>query len=130
MMSGKLREPESLARFPELATRLVGSVWASTVMAGLIVVLVVGGFVAGFPPGWQSFVHATGALMSILLLFFLQHTTTRETKAILVKLDELIQSVGGARNEIMGLENEQLDDQERVQQKVHRDGATNLPFDR
>jgi low affinity Fe/Cu permease len=124
-MSEKLREPEQLAMFPEVATRLAGSVWASTVIAGLIVALVVGGVVTGFPHGWQAFVHATGALLSILLLFLLQHTTNRETKAILVKLDELIQSTDGARNHIMGLEDEQLDDQEKVQQKVHRDGTNN-----
>jgi|tagenome__1003787_1003787.scaffolds.fasta_scaffold19113169_1 low affinity Fe/Cu permease len=124
-MDGKLREPERLALFPEFATRLVGSVWASTLIAGLLAVLVVGGVVTGFPHGWQAFVHTAGALLSVLLLFLLQHTTNRETKAILVKLDELIQSSDGARNHIMGLENEQLDNQEKVQDRLHRDGATN-----
>lgn len=123
-MNANLREPRQLAAFPEAATRLVGSVWASTIVAALIVVLVVAGARAGFPSGWQVFVHTTGVLVSVLMLFLLQHTTNRETKAILIKLDELIQSSAEARDEMIGLEKAQLDDQEKVQESLHRERDT------
>jgi low affinity Fe/Cu permease len=118
-MDSEHRHIHRFAMIPEVATRLAGSVWASTIVAGLLVGLLVGGAITGFPHGWQTFVYSAGAVLSVLMLFLLQHTTNRETKAILVKLDELIHSSDQAHNEVMGLEHQPLHHQEKVQERLH-----------
>lgn len=114
-MDSEHRHIHRFAMIPEVATRLAGSVWASMIVAGLLVY----GAITGFPHGWQTFVYSAGAVLSVLMLFLLQHTTNRETKAILVKLDELIQSSDQAHNEVMGLEHQPLHHQEKVQERLH-----------
>jgi low affinity Fe/Cu permease len=120
-MGSVVREPRRLAALPEAFARYAGSLWTSMLAAGLIVALLITGTITGFPQWWQTFVYTTGALVSLLMLFVIQHTTNRETKAILVKLDELIQSTAGAREEMMGLEEKQIDDQEEIQNQLHRE---------
>jgi low affinity Fe/Cu permease len=111
--------PRGLGKLPDLVTRWAGSRWTSTVVAAAVVVLfIIGGFV-GFTHGWQVFVHTAGAVVSVLMLFLLQHTTNRETKAILVKLDELIQATGGAREQVMDIEDHEVSDQEELHHQLH-----------
>jgi low affinity Fe/Cu permease len=111
--------PHGLAALPDAATRWAGSQWTSTIVAALIVGYVIAGAAIGFPHGWQAFAHSGAALVSLLMLFLLQHTTNRESKAILVKLDELIQATTGAREEVMDLEDHQVSDQEELHDELH-----------
>jgi low affinity Fe/Cu permease len=85
----------------------------------VVVVLLVAGIVTGFEHWWQSLVHSTGALVTLLMLFLIQHSTNRETKAILVKLDELIQATSGAREELIDIEDHEVGVQEEVHDRLH-----------
>jgi low affinity Fe/Cu permease len=71
-----------------------------------------------FPQWWQITVYSAGALISVLMLFLIQHTTNRHTNAILVKLDELIKATSGARNEVIGIEDQQLDEQDELSNEL------------
>lgn len=97
-----------------------GSAWASGI--GIITVsgLLVAGLAAGFPTWWQTAVYSAGALVSLLVLFSIQHTTNRQTKAILLKLDELIQATHGADEAILAVEDRDLHEQERLRHRHHR----------
>jgi low affinity Fe/Cu permease len=57
------------------------------------------------------------------MLFLLQHTTNRESKAILVKLDELIRATTGAREDVMGIEKHEVGDQEDIHEQLHHRGG-------
>jgi low affinity Fe/Cu permease len=111
--------PRGLGKLPDAVTRWAGSRWTSTVVAAAIVALFIVGGIIGFPHGWQVFVHTAGAVVSVLMLFLLQHTTNRESNAILVKLDELIQATGGAREEVMDIEDHEVSDQEELHDELH-----------
>jgi low affinity Fe/Cu permease len=100
--------------FPEAVTRWAGSPWVSAAAALWAVVTISSGLVTGFPPWWQTAVYSTGALISVLMLFLIQHTTNRHTNAVLVKLDELVKATAGARNDVIGIEERQVDEQNAV----------------
>ena len=73
------------------------------VLVGLIVGLVVGKLAA---------VASIATLVTFVMVFAVQHTSSRESRALNVKLDELIR-VTAARNELIGAEDEshaQLDE--------------------
>lgn len=109
------------AALPEYATRWAGSVpasWAATaVVTGLLIV----GAATRFPHWWQTTVHATGALVSLLMMFLIQHTTERQTKAILVKLDELVIATEGASEEVLEIEKHQTGEQQEIHEELHHD---------
>jgi low affinity Fe/Cu permease len=99
---------------------IAGSAWVSGLSIITVTALVVTGLVAGFPPWWQATVSSIGALVSLLVLFSIQHATNRQTSAILLKLDELIRATGDADDIIIGLENRELHDQARLHQQHQR----------
>jgi low affinity Fe/Cu permease len=110
---------DGVGAVPDLVTRWAGSRWASVIVVATVVALLIVGAAARFDQWWQTFVYTTGALVSLLMLFLLQHTTNRESKAILLKLDELIKATTGAREDVLGIEKHEVGDQEEIHHQLH-----------
>ncbi|HEV8155429.1 MAG TPA: low affinity iron permease family protein [Gaiellales bacterium] len=72
--------------------------------AMLVLAALLGGLVAGE----LAAVSSVATLVTFVMVFALQHTSSRESRALNVKLDELIR-VTGARNELIGAEDESHD---------------------
>jgi low affinity Fe/Cu permease len=54
---------------------------------------------------WQLVINTGTTIVTFLMVFLIQNTQDRDTKAIHLKLDELIYGVHGARNSLIDLEN-------------------------
>jgi low affinity Fe/Cu permease len=66
------------------------------------------------------------------MVFLIQNSQNRDAKATQLKLDEIIRAVGGARNELLNLENlseedlKELEHQfKRIRKKAELDGDSN-----
>lgn len=55
---------------------------------------------------WQLVINTGTTVITFLMVFLIQNTQNRDTKAIHLKLDELIKSVKGARNSLINIEDE------------------------
>jgi len=99
---------------------VAGSAWVSGISMVAVAGLLIAGLGTGFASWWQSLVHAAGSIVSLLMLFSIQHATNRQTQAILLKLDELVESVDGADNEVIAVEDRALEDQEQIRHRHHR----------
>ena len=65
-----------------------------------------------FHQSWTTAFSVVTTSVSFLLLFFIRHVQNRESKAVHLKLDELIYAAKNARNELISIEHlteEQLD---------------------
>ncbi len=76
----------------------------------VILVWVISGPVFGFSDTWQLIINTTTTIVTFLMVFLIQHTQNKDTKAMQLKLDELIRSVDGAHNALLNLE--ELDEDE------------------
>jgi low affinity Fe/Cu permease len=82
-------------------TDALGDEKAFAVAAALILVALVGGVIADRLQWFAS----VASLVTFVMVFAIQHTSSRESRALNVKLDELIR-VSGARNDLIGAEAE------------------------
>ena len=71
--------------------------------------VVTGPFV-GFGNAWLLWPSAVASVVTFLIVFSLQYTQNRDTRAIQLKLDELIRSLDAARTQLVRLE--ELSDEE------------------
>jgi low affinity Fe/Cu permease len=92
---------DAFRKFAVFVSRLVGSVWAFLVV---ITAVLVSGFYYHFSDIWKMNVSFIGAVVSLSVLIFLQRSQNHNDKATHVKLDELINAIGDARNEVAKVE--------------------------
>ena len=88
----------------------VGSPWAFALAFAVIVAWLVTGPLFHFSDTWQLVINTATTIVTFLMVFLIQNTVNRDTKAIHLKLDELLRGVRGARNSLVSLE--QLSDEE------------------
>ena len=92
---------EKFQRFTRKIEQAVGSPWAFLAALASVVVW------AGFGPlyEWSDshslFINTLSTIVTYLLVFIIQATQTNDTRALHLKLDELIRATDAARNEIM-----------------------------
>jgi low affinity Fe/Cu permease len=75
---------------------------------------------AGFSDTWQLVINTGTTIATFLILFLIQNTQNRDTKALHLKLDELIRALSGARSEFLNLEALSDDDLEKLQREFKK----------
>ena len=96
-------------RFADATASAIGSpgVFSATVAVTAIWLLV--GPVFRFSDTWQLTMNTIASQITFLVALLLQNTQNRDTRAFHLKLDELIRSNAGARDQLINLES--LDDE-------------------
>lgn len=93
-------------RFAKKISEFTGSSQVFLVAVGVILIWVVLGPVFGYSDTWQLIINTGTTIITFLMVFLIQNTQNRESKAIHLKLDELLFSIKKARNELINLENQ------------------------
>ncbi len=95
-------------RIADVTGSVVGSPWTFTANIGLTALWLLLGPVFQFSDTWQLTMNTAASQVTFLIAFLLQNTQNRDTRALQLKLDELIRSTAGARSQLIQLE--ELDD--------------------
>jgi low affinity Fe/Cu permease len=95
-------------RIADVTASAVGSPWTFSATLMLTALWLVLGPVFRFSDTWQLTMNTAASQVTFLIAFLLQNTQNRDTRALQLKLDELIRSTAGARPQLMNLE--ELDD--------------------
>lgn len=82
----------------------VGSSQAFICALLLIIAWAIIGPAQDYSDTWQLVINTTTTILTFLMVFLIQNTQNRDSKAIHLKLDELIRSVRNARTNLVDLE--------------------------
>ena len=96
--------------FARRSAMMLGTAWAFTAAVLVIVVWLLTGPTFHFSDTWQLIINTGTTIVTFLMVFLIQNTQNRDTKATQLKLDEIIRALKRARNELVDLED--LSDEE------------------
>ena len=92
--------------------RATGGRWGFLSALAAVVIWGVSGPFFHYSQNWQLVINTGTTIITFLMVFLIQNAQNRESKALHLKLDELILSMREARNELIDVEHlteEQLD---------------------
>ena len=101
---GRPAQAPPASRFIDAATEALGHPFAvATALAIVVAWLGFGPFI-GFSDTYQLVINTATSVVTFIMVFAIQHTTNRETRAINLKLDELLEVAQGADRKLVGAE--------------------------
>ena len=110
------------ARIAGAVARWTGSSWGFGLAVAVVVVWAVTGPLFGFSDTWQLVINMGTTIVTFLMVFLIQNTQNRDTKALHLKLDELLRAQAGARErEFMDLEDRNEQELETVRDELFRE---------
>jgi len=69
---------------------------------------------------WQLVINTATTIVTFLMVFLIQNTQNRDSRAVQLKLDELIKSVKGARNSMIDLDRLSDEQLHRLEEEYKR----------
>ena len=104
----KIREaapaPNALERFSALATAATGSSAALAVAALVIIVWAASGPFFHFSDTWQLVINTGTTIVTFLMVFLIQRSQNKDSRALHLKLNELVAALDGASNRLIDAE--------------------------
>src|SRR5262245_47586388 len=82
----------------------------------VIVVWIATGPIFHFSDTWQLVINTGTTIITFLMVFLIQATQNRDSEAMQVKLDEIIRSIGNAKNELLDLEEMEEEDLDAIRE--------------
>jgi low affinity Fe/Cu permease len=113
-------QPISFDRFARWTERQVGSPTAFVLAVAVIVIWACSGPLFGWSDTWQLVINTGTTIVTFLMVFLIQSTQSRDTRALHLKLDELIRVNQMARNSLFNLEEMSESEIEEVKKTFDR----------
>lgn len=106
----KHKNSRLFVRLAQKVATWAGSATAFLMAIGVVLAWAVSGPVFGYSDTWQLVINTGTTVVTFLMVFLIQNTQSRDTKAMQLKLDEIIRATRGAHLALLDLE--ELDEEE------------------
>ena len=109
----------ALCRFASRTPTFVGSPWTFIAALALTLLWLVSGPLFEWSDNWILVPATATSIGAFLLVLLLQYSQNRDTRAIQLKLDELIRGLGDARTHLVRLEHMTDEELDQIEQEFH-----------
>jgi len=109
-----------LERFSYKVTQWAGSSLAFFCALTVIVVWGVTGPIFGFSDTWQLVINTGTTIVTFLMVFLIQRAQNKESRAVHLKLNEIVAALEGASNRLIDVEDLTEDEIEVLHQHYRR----------
>lgn len=92
------------ARLARVATGWAGGTWAFTSAVAVVLIWIVTGPLFGFSDTWQLVINTGTTIVTFLMVFLIQRAQNNDSRAIHLKLNELVAAIDGASNHLLNVE--------------------------
>ena len=96
--------PALFTRFAKWTAHAAGQPAAFSLAVLVLIIWAVTGPLFQFSDTWQLVINTGTTIVTFLMVFLIQNTQNRDSKALHVKIDELIRANKGAHNALLDLE--------------------------
>lgn len=76
------------------------------------------GFFWGFTDLWLLIINTIATINASLMVFIIQNTQNRESRALHLKIDELIRATKEAENEMIAIEEKEEEELDEIRKKL------------
>lgn len=104
MKASKKVNPNIFERISQLATYFTGTTPAFIAALLIIVVWLITGPLFQFSDTWQLVINTGTTIVTFLMVFLIQRTQNKDSRAIHLKLNELVASLKGPSNRLIDVE--------------------------
>jgi low affinity Fe/Cu permease len=103
-MSIKHQKKHMFERFANWATIATGSSGAFITAMSVIIIWIVTGPIFKYSDTWQLIINTGTTIVTFLMVFLIQKSQNKDSKAVHLKLNELLASHAGASNRMVNIE--------------------------
>lgn len=111
---------DAFRRFARRASEVLGSAWIFVLAISVIAVWATTGPFFDYSDTWQLLINTGTTIVTFLMVFIIQNTQNRDSKAVHLKLDELIRSIDRARNQLVNIDRLSDDDLKKLESQFQR----------
>jgi low affinity Fe/Cu permease len=112
---------DHFGRFAATVSSWLGSTWAFAAAGLVVVVWAATGPVLHFSQTWAQAINTGAGIATLLMVLLIQSTQNRDSRAINLKLNELIRAIDSARNQLIDIErlsDLELDEMQATYEKI------------
>ena len=91
-------------RFARLVTDWTGSTSAFVLASGTVLVWALTGPIFNYSETWQLVINTSTTIVTFLMVFLIQRMQNKDSRAIHLKLNELVAAMQGASNRLVNIE--------------------------
>src|ERR1043165_3486697 len=92
------------SRFASAVTRWTGSTWAFIAALAIIAAWGLTGPIFHYSDTWQLVINTGTTIVTFLMVFLIQRAQNKESKAVQLKLNEIVAAIQGASNRLIDVE--------------------------
>ncbi len=104
MTKARDRFDNAFARMAGHASTATGSFWAFAAAVAVVVLWAATGPLFHYSDDWQLTINTGTTIVTFLMVFVIQHAQNKDTRAVHLKLNELIAAIEGASNRLIDVE--------------------------
>lgn len=113
-----MKRKNPISKFLTWSARAAGSPITFIVAISFLAIWIFFGVLYGFSTTWLLTIDTVATVNAALMVFVIQNTQIRETKALHLKIDELIRVNKEAARELIAIEEMEEEELEQIRKKI------------